>query len=82
MINPHMLKTTSKRQNSPMFAGGKYYLPVIHGSGYVRATRRTFKRASEALSYADRARERWGRLHDAASVRMLEPSPEKDEVQP
>ena len=74
MTNPHLLKTAVKREHDPRFAGGKYYLPVLHGHGYARAARRLFKRASEAESYASRLRDRWVRLYDAAVAAMLEPT--------
>jgi len=55
-----------KRQNYPQFAGGKYYIAVLAGDGFVKHAARIFKRASEAEAYAIRLRARWMRLYDAA----------------
>ena len=79
MINPTLLKTRSVKQNHQMFAGGKYYLALLFGPGYTRATRRVFKRASEAEKYANRAKARWERLYKAAiSAMMPTPAPQGD----
>jgi len=70
MINPKILKTAMKKQPHPLLAGGKYYMGVLHGGGYGRATRRIFKRASEAKTYTEEVRQRWIRLYDAALISM------------
>ena len=66
MINPYLLDAKYKKWNNPRFAGGKMYMPVLSGDGYAKASRRLFKRASEAEAYAIRLRHRWMRLYDAA----------------
>ena len=75
MINPNQLSATRKRENSPLFAGRKYYLAVLIGSGYAKDCRRIFSRASEAETYSERARQRWIRLYQAAVNSAVEPRP-------
>jgi hypothetical protein len=72
MINPQLLGTKTKRWNDPRFAGGKYYLAVLAGEGFVKAAHRIFKRASDAEAYAVRLRLRWMRLYDAAVLAMVQ----------
>jgi len=63
MINPRTLVPTYKKFFWPSFAGGKYYRGLLN-----HLTRRQFRRASEALAYAERCHKRWLRLYDAALV--------------
>jgi hypothetical protein len=70
MKNPYLMDAKAKRQNNPRFAGGKYYLALLSGDGYVKHAARIFKRSSEAEEYAIRLRARWMRLYDAAVVAM------------
>jgi len=76
MINPKKLVATTKKWRDVRFAGGKMYMPVLSGNGWARASRRLFKRASEALSYAERIKSRWERLYDAALLNMAPPPQE------
>ena len=71
MRNPYLLDAKYKRWRDPRFFGVKYYLAVISGDGYAKASRRIFKRASEAEAYAIRLRARWMRLYDAAVMAMV-----------
>jgi hypothetical protein len=71
MINPHLLDPKYKRANSPQFAGGHMYFPLLN-----HFTRRTFRRATEAASYAKRVKARWCRLYDAATTPLPEPTGE------
>lgn len=73
MINPHKLVAKVKRWNSPEFAGGKVYLPILSGNGYAKASRKIFKRASEAQEHANKLLERWMRLYDAAVIATSQP---------
>ena len=68
MRNPYLLDARYKKQYHPQFAGGKYYVALLSGDGYVKLARSIFKRASEAEAYAIRLRGRWMRLYDAAVV--------------
>lgn len=61
MINPHLLRATSKRWNDPRFAGWKVYLAVFVPSGH---------RASDVQEYAERPLYRWCRLYDEMIVNM------------
>ena len=71
MINPHLLRALYKRDKPSRWAR-QVYLPILSGSGYTRATRRTFVRASEAQQYAEFVLYRWQRLYDAAIVAMYQ----------
>ena len=63
MINPGDLRPTYKKWFEPRFAGGKFYIPVLVGNNQVLRARRTFKRASEAQTYADRLLATWKRVY-------------------
>ena len=71
MINPNKITADKKRENNQTFAGGKYYLSVLAGTGYARACRRIWKRASEALGYAERVKARWLRLYESWGEMVL-----------
>lgn len=74
MTNPHLLTPIYKKQMDPHFAGNKYYLAAFRGAQFF-LTRRKFRRASEAETYASRIHARWIRLYDAAIVAMSVPEP-------
>jgi hypothetical protein len=76
MINPHQIEPKYKRVNNPRFAGGHYYMPLV---GHF--TRRSFRRASEAETYAKRVHARWCRLYDAAVVEMMENAGQETSVE-
>ena len=79
-INPKLLRADSKRWNNPGFASGKIYLAVLIGGGVIFRARRTFQRASEAKTYAERLLKVWLRVYPlfvkwSAEPQQTEPTP-------
>jgi len=74
MIDPNGLRAGYKRWNNPRFAGGKFYIPVLIGSGAILRTRRVFTRASEADAYSKKILGVWKRVYPMWAG-ALTPSP-------
>ena len=68
MINPKMLVPRYVKKFSPRFGGGKTYIAFIGKP----LGRYPFRRASEALAYAERIHARWCRLYDAAILAEMQ----------
>lgn len=61
-VDPRVVKAQYVKETQARYAGLKWYRPVV-----VFKLRRTFRRASEALAYAEKVRLRWISLRKAAS---------------
>ena len=53
-LDPDRMRTRSQKFPDPRWAGGKYYCTIFTISGYTRASRAKFRRASQAEAYGQR----------------------------
>lgn len=61
-VDPRVVPVRYVRESQARFAGLKWYRPVC-----LFPLKKTFRRASEALAYAQKVRARWIGLRQAAS---------------
>ena len=69
MINPTIVEASYVLIKRP---AGKFYLAIWRMDGQQFVSRKVFRRATEALGYAQRVLDRWKRLYDVAIVKMAQ----------